>query len=263
MTQTTQTAAPPTGPDTWRHPGGVLLNLIAALLAPIFLGVTAGDVALARLAAIETINDYRARNNTDLVAIAQIVGCGLAALGSLSQSMADDLSLSMTLRLRGNAVSLNRSAEQNRRVLNAPLRDDPEPIHPSWALEFPTAEDPDPIQSEPFLSATAEQELAADSLARLQAPAHAAPPAPTPAPAQRATPATDPKTTEKRHQEMWAIAMASEASEITASIPNLPPAERSTASFRAAVLSSTANELLMGAGSPPPIPLGRGLPNRM
>jgi hypothetical protein len=259
MTQTTQTAAPPAGPDTWRHPGGVLLHLIAALLAPIFLGVTAGDVALARMAAIETINDYRARNNTDLVAIGQIVGCGLAALGSLSQSMAEDLSLSMTLRLRGSAVSLNRSAEQNRRVLNAPLREDPDPIHPSWALECPTSEDPAHPESEPFLSSAAEQQLATEFRARLEIPSHAPRPAPALAPA--AAPTTDLKAEEKRHQEMWAIAMANEASEITASIPNLPPAERATASFRAAALSSTANQLLTGGGSPPPLPFDPRLPN--
>src|ERR1700742_1560292 len=162
MTQTTPTEPPPTGPDTWPHPGGILLHLIATLLAPIFLGVTAGNVALAHLAATETINDYRARNNTDLVAIAQIVGCGLAALCSLSQSMADDLSLSMTLRLRGNAISLNRSAEQNRRVLNAPLRQDPDSIHPSWALEPPAAEDPALPEPKPFLSPAAEQQLSAE-----------------------------------------------------------------------------------------------------
>jgi hypothetical protein len=271
MTPTTQPAAPPTGPDTWRHPGGVLLHLIAALLAPIFLGVTAGDVTLARMAAIETINDYRARNNTDLVAIAQIVGCGLAALGSLSQSMADDLSLSMTLRLRGSAVSLNRSAEQNRRVLNAPLPADPDPIHPAWAPEFPAAAFPAAEvpaaeasahpEPEPFLSSTAEQQLAAESLARLETPSRIPHPAPTRTPARIAALTTDLKTAEKRHQEMWAIAMASEASEITAGIPHLPPAERATASFRASALSSTANQLLTGGGAPPPLPFGPRLPN--
>src|SRR3984885_14923036 len=101
----------------------ILLGLIVTLLAPMFLGVTAGDIALARLAAMQTITDYRAQNNADLIAVAQIVACGLAALGSLSLSMEDGISLSMTLRLRGNAVALNRSAEQNRRVLNQPLRD--------------------------------------------------------------------------------------------------------------------------------------------
>jgi hypothetical protein len=287
MSQITQTAASPTAPDTWRHPGGVLLHLIAALLAPIFLGVTAGDVALARKAAIETINDYRARNNIDLIAIAQIVGCGLAALGSLSQSMAEDLSLSMILRLRGSAVSLNRSAEQNRRVINAPLPDDPDPIHPSWAPEFPAAAFPAAAfpavafpaaeasahpEPEAFLSSTAEQQLATESRARLENPSYTPRPAPIsdiphPAPTRAsprvATPTIDLKTAEKRHQEMWAIAMANEASEIAAGIPHLPPAERATATFRAAALSSTANQLLTGGSSPPALPFGPPLPNPM
>jgi hypothetical protein len=262
MTQTTQPQTPtrpPSGSATPRHPGDLLMNLIATLLAPIFLGVAGGDTTLARLAVIEIINDYRARNHADLVAAAQVVAFGLAALGSLSLSMADDLSLSMTLRLRGNAVSLNRSAEQNRRVLREPLRDNPTPHHPVTEPE-PTpptlAEHPPQIRPEAFLSAAAAEELAADSQTRLQPPAQTAAPRPTPAPAQHAAPRSDLKTEEKRHQEMWAIAMVSEASEITAGIPNLPPAERSTASFRAAALSSTANHLLMGGRSPLPIPPG-------
>jgi hypothetical protein len=44
---------------------------------------------------------------------------------------------------------------------------------------------------------------------------------------------------------MWAIAMVNEASEITASIPTLPPAERSEATMRAAALTNAAHELLM------------------
>jgi hypothetical protein len=262
MTQTTQTdtpTGPSTGAATPRHPGDLLMNLIAALLAPIFLGVAGGDTALARQAVIEAINDYRARNHADLIAAAQVISFGLAALGSLSLSMADDLSLPMILRLRGNAVSLNRSAEQNRRVLREPLRDNPTPYHPVTEPE-PTppklAEHPRQTLPEAFLSAAAAEELAAESRTRLQPPAQTAAPAPTPTPAQHAAPTSDLKTEEKRHQEMWAIAMANEASEITASIPNLPPVERSTASFRAAALSSTANQLLMGGRSPLPIPPG-------
>jgi hypothetical protein len=97
-------------------PSDILLTLIGILLAPVFLAVTNGDLTLARLAALHSINDYRARNQADLIAVAQIVGFGLAALGSLSLSLADDISLSMTLRLRGNAVACNRAAEQNRKA---------------------------------------------------------------------------------------------------------------------------------------------------
>jgi hypothetical protein len=250
MTQT----KPPTGIGTPpNHPAGILMNLIAALLAPMFLCVTAGDINLARLAAIETIHTYQARNHADLIAVAQIIACGLAVLASLSQSMEDEISLSMTLRLRGNAVALNRSAEQNRRSLKQPLRDDPTPYHP----ELPPEPEPefaaDPTSAESLLSAAAAQQLAAEADARLTGPVQTAR-TPVPAPAQIATQATDHQATEKRHQQMWAIALVNEASEITASIPSLPPAERSTASLRAGLLSSTANELLTGMRPPPPIP---------
>jgi hypothetical protein len=244
MTQTTESPQP-------HHTTNALMSLIVTLLLPTFLGVTAGDIALARIAAIETINDYRARNNADLIAIAQIIACGLAALGSLSLSMDDDISLSMTLRLRGSAVALNRSAEQNRRVLTQPLRDNPTPYY----LETPpdpetkpaaTAEDPGIARAEAFLSAAAAQELAAESEARLQDPRQIAGQTPAPAPAQNAT------VSDKRHQEMRAIAMVKEASEITASIPHLPPAERPAAAVRAAALGSAANELLTGVSPPRP-----------
>jgi hypothetical protein len=114
-TQPPHEAAP--AADRPVHPANILLNLIAILLAPMFLGASGGDIAFARTAAIETVNAYRTRNQADLIAVAQIIAFGLAALGSLSLSMVDDISLSMTLRLRNNANALSRSAEQNRRAI--------------------------------------------------------------------------------------------------------------------------------------------------
>jgi hypothetical protein len=240
MTQTTE--SPP------HHSTNTLMSLIVTLLLPTFLGVTAGDIALARMAAIETINDYRARNNADLIAIAQIIACGLAALGSLSLSMDEEISLSMALRLRSSAVALNRSAEQNRRVLNQPLRENPTPYYletPSEPETTPaeTEDDPGIARAEALLSAAAAQELAEEAEARMQDPRQIA--NQTPAPAQNA-----PATTDKRHQEMWAIAMVKEASEITANLLHLPPAERQAAALRAAALGSAANELLTGVSPP-------------
>jgi len=115
MTHTTTPSEPPADAAAGPNPSHILMDFIVALLAPMFLSVTAGDAGLARGAAIETVNAYRTRNHADLVAIAQVIGFGLAALGSLSLSMADDISLSMTLRLRGSAIALNRAAEHNRR----------------------------------------------------------------------------------------------------------------------------------------------------
>jgi hypothetical protein len=248
MTQTTS-LEPATAADL--RPTDILMNLIVALLAPMFLCVTAGDVALARMAAAETVNAYRARDHADLIAIAQIVAYGLAALGSLSLSMADEIPLSMILRLRlrGNAVALNRSAEQNRRAIREHRGDNPIllPVAMETAPETPTmfADDDYQTGTEAFLGDAAERMLAAESLARLQPPE----PNKRPSPAPAAAPATAPTAAEKRHQEMWAIALTKESEEISCGIPNLPPAERSTACIRAAALSSTAHELLAAGGS--------------
>jgi hypothetical protein len=249
MTDTTINIAPALDPDTRLHPSGILANAIIALLAPMFLTVTAGDISLARMAAIETVNAYGARNHADLLAVAQIIAFGLAALGSLCLSLAGDISPSMALRLRGSANACNRSAEQNRRALTSRRADDPNPHHhsPPVEPELPatTPDDPAPPEPDRLLSPAAEQELAAEADARLQPPAPTLAQAPTP-----------PATAEKRHQEMWAITMVKEASEITAGIANLPPAERGAASIRAAALSSTAYGLLHGTAPEPPLDIG-------
>jgi hypothetical protein len=232
---TTEAATPTNAP---LHPSDLLMSLIIALLAPMFLGVSSGDVGLARLAAIETVSAYRTRNYADLIAVAQIVAFGLAALGSLSLSLADDIPLALALRLRGNANALNRSAEQNRRTLSQNHGNDPTPHPTAQAYAASAYSTPDEAgtmaEFNAFLSLAAEQQLTAESEARLHPPE----------PADVA--ATSALVPDKRYQEMWAIAMVKEAAEISASIPHLPPAERHPASMRAAALSSTANHLLYG-----------------
>ncbi|MEA2745610.1 MAG: hypothetical protein QOG25_3981 [Acetobacteraceae bacterium] len=226
------------------HPSDILMSLIVALLAPMFLCVSAGDIGMARMAAIETVNAYRARNYADLVAVAQIIAFGLAALGSLSLSMDDDISLSMTLRLRGNANALNRSAEQNRRALRESRHDGAAttqtPAMPTPSM--PSIMDEDRNEFESFLTPEAEQQLASEAQARLQDPRDTVHQASIPLLRPNAAP-TD---AEKRNQAMWAIAMVKESGEIAASIPNLPPSERRAATIRAAALSGCANELLYG-----------------
>jgi hypothetical protein len=229
-------------PTQTTAPSDFLLNFVVMLIAPIFLGVTGGDVALARMAALETINDYRARNHADLIAVAQIVGFGLAALGSLSLSMADDISLSMTLRLRGNAVSCNCAAEQNRKARLRVQAQEPRPApDPEPQIAYDPPPEPEP---EPFLTQDAASVLAAESQGRLQhLDGYEDAPAPTTAASR--TPE------EKRRQHMWAIAMAKEASEISASLPNLPPAERAAGTIRAAMLGSVCNDLIHGIPATP------------
>ncbi|MGD0105875.1 MAG: hypothetical protein ABSC06_17820 [Rhodopila sp.] len=222
---------PTTGPATTL--GDIILNLIVTLLAPMFLTAANGDLDFARSAALETINSYRARNHADLIAVAQIIGCGLAALGSLSLSMADDISLAMTLRLRGNANALIRTAELPRRT----LREDPAPT----AEQF----DPDPQFGEAQVIASVKATQQRVAAVQQPNPQNHEPPPPAPAqPAPLLTPAQP--ITEQQCHAMWAASMAEVAAEYTAGLSNLPPRERKHASIRAAALSSTANALLSG-----------------
>ena len=234
MTNTATTIQSPQetiNPNQPAHPADVLMNLIVNLLAPMFLGASGGDIGFARAAAIDTVNAYRIRNNADLVTIAQIIAFGLAALGSLSLSMADDISLSMTLRLRGNANALNRSAEQNRRALREASGNST--TRPDAPASIPSVELAD--QAALSASVAAAQQTAADIRTRLQD-------------AQPAT-VSPSATTKQRNQASWATAMADAAAKLTASLANLPPAERQAASLRAETLASTANALLSGIGS--------------
>jgi hypothetical protein len=209
------------------HPSEALMALIVTLLAPMFLGVTAGDINLARLATWETVNAYQARNQADLIAVAQIIAYGLAALGSLSLSMDDNISVSMALRLRGNANALNRSAEQNRRAL-AKTNPAPQP----------------PVDTEYEAEVLANLEATKACVAEAQARLHPTAPVPVPAPSPVLT------LEDKQLQAAWASAMTDVAGEVTASIAHLPPAERKEASRRAALLSGCANELLSGKVPP-------------
>ncbi len=238
-----------TQPEPLPHPSDALLNLIVTLLAPMFLLVSGGDITYARMAALETVNSYRADTRADLLTIAQIVGFGLAALGSLSLSMADDLSLSMTLRLRSNANACNRSVEHGRRALQAARQHaasppQPEqPVHPgAEAATKPATASP---TAAPAVLAVPEASAPAATTARSH---HKAPPAgPTAPPA--ATPAATTITDEQR-QAMWAAGAARIAAEYTADLANLPPEQRSLAAFKAEMLNSCAQNLLTG----PPIP---------
>jgi hypothetical protein len=98
-------------------PANNLAHLILALLAPMFLWSTEGDIRLAYRAAAETVNEYRIANRLSLYTVAKIIAFDIATLSSLSQSMYEDVSVLLALRLRGNATSLDRSGERNRRAL--------------------------------------------------------------------------------------------------------------------------------------------------
>jgi hypothetical protein len=232
-------------------PRDILMSLVVALLAPMFLAVSGGNINYARMAAIETVNGYRIRNSADLLSVAQIIAFGFAALGSLSLAMADNLSLSMTLRLRANANACHRSAEQNRRTLSANPRDTATAAITRAAppgeppVELPADPDEDLYEAEVIASVAAAQKLAAETQTRIQTET-----SPAARPLTPAQTAASPLTAEQQRQAIWASAAAFVAAEFTADLPNLPPAERKVATMRAAALSSCANHLLSGAVEP-------------
>jgi hypothetical protein len=94
-----------TNPDpTPLRPADVFMHLIVTYLTPLFLSTTGGNVEHARMAAIEAVNAYAARNQEALLAIAQIIAFGLAILDSLNRSMEDDLPLTLVLRPLSDAT---------------------------------------------------------------------------------------------------------------------------------------------------------------
>jgi hypothetical protein len=222
------------------HPSEFLMALIVTLLAPMFLGVTAGDIALARVAARETINAYQARSHADLIAIAQIIAYGLAALGSLSLSMDDGISLAMALRLRGNANALDRSAERNRRA----IRENRPGDHASATPEAPLGPVDPQYKADVLARLEDAKRCVAAAQARLQSPEP-----PTAIPTAIPTPPV-PMFDDTQRQAAWASAMIDKANEVTASLVHLPPSARKEASRRAALLSGCANDLLSGKVPP-------------
>ena len=177
------------------HPRDILLHLIVTLLAPMFLGVCCGSPNFARMAALETVNAYRARSHVDLIAVAQIVAHGLASVSSACLSMRDDISLAMTLKLRANANACDRSAERNRRALEKTRTDStPDPVSGPAQPPDPEADrkDAEVIARVAAVTQRAEAMQAQMAAERSAAPA---PPAATLATAtEAATPATATKT---------------------------------------------------------------------
>jgi hypothetical protein len=263
----------------------VFMHLIVTFLTPMFLAAAGGDPAVARAAATETVNAHCARNLADLLPIAQVIAFGLAVLGSLSLSMAEDLSIPLILRLRGNAATLNRGAEQCRRVLRDPSVRDTTPywLAPDFDPEAERAQEEavianvlratqrvaevnartttKPAASPPPVAATPAAPVK-PPLPTVQ-PAHKPEPQIQPAPAAPANaspripsrPATRPTQTAEDafRRNAWATAMTDVAREYTTDLVNMPPSERREATMRAAALSGVAHQLLSGDPLPPSI----------
>ena len=239
------------------------------------------DAHTARIIAIETVEAHCARNNADVLAIAQIIACGMASLDNVIFSMADDIARSLRLRLQSAANALNRTVEQNRRFLK---QDPPAPSNEWYGPEDaatlaglgeaqrhvdeqPTSEGAAPRATEPTEPASTAIQAAAMPMPPVPKPptmpaqpAMPQPAAPKPVTPPSATPATAaptagitlaarpvPDMTEHEKAVLRASSMNRVAGEYTASIPHLPPAKRREATMRANALGTTASALISRA----------------
>jgi len=227
------------------RPSDLLMEFILGLLAPLLMAGCISDIGLARLAVLETVAAYKARGQGELVTIAQIVGFALAALDNLRLSAADDLSLTMKLRLRGNANALNRNSLRASITLDRPwLGSDPlvrGAAEPAAQIDDPGQHDPDP----------AGQPAASHEVTSTQAqPAHA-----SAAPQQEPTVAAWPDkpaalSADRRRELLWATAMTDVATECAAELAQLSAAQHSAEAIRIGVLSEAARTLRAGGDSP-------------
>ena len=239
MTQTTLTR-----PSAPLQPIDVLMNLIITVVGPMLLTAAGGDIDLATLTAIKAVNAHKPRNEADLIDIGQIVTFGLAAIEAVKLSLRPEFTPSVAMRLRANAVSLNRAAAQTRRNLQ---KSQPEQAQPEYTA-------PDMQQEETAIASLAEAQA---RLVELKAQAR-----PVPAPAPAAPPSEPkPRMTQADWHKMLAQSMTTVAAEFTEDLNNLPPAERKLAALKAEVLSSTANHLMLGLNqAPAPDRPGKGPP---
>jgi hypothetical protein len=217
----------------------LLANLIIALLAPMFLWSSQGDVALARAAAAETLNAYCAADNLTLIRAGKILAFDLATLSSLSLSMCDETAATLALRLRGNAVSLDRAAERNRAALEQDRRN---------AALVPQAAEADPAAA---VREAQRQVRQAPAEPQPSPPQMSPPAAPVQTTAQPAASEAGAPMTEQRRATAWAGAMTEVAAEMTAELFGLSPAERVADVMRIEALTRTATALGSGTALPP------------
>jgi hypothetical protein len=206
----------------------------------------------------------------------------LASVSSACLSMADDVSLTMTLRLRANANACDRAADRNRRALEKNrLNPAPDPV-------FAPGPDPDadrkdaeviaraaavrrraealqahpaadcPVDPPPTAAPAATPDpavvasTAAAAATRTPAAAATQTPAATPTAIPAPTAAADADLSERQIQRLWGAAMTVVANEYAADLANLPPAERDAARARSNALSKAAEDLMSGKVPPRP-----------
>jgi len=206
-------------------PPSLLMEYILAVLAPLLIAGNISDLSVARLSAMEAIAAYKARGEEELMTIAQIAGFAIAALDNLRLSAAPELSVSLKLKLRGNAAALNRAGRGNTADLRMLRREQPTP--------------------EPEDDRRAREE-ALETLQEARASARRAEAALPGAARAGAVPPADPppaETADRRRAVAWAGAMTDVAAEFSRELAGLSPVQRRAEIVRIGLLSQTARQI--------------------
>ena len=205
-----------------------LLPFIISLLTPLLTAGGITDLNLARLAAQETIDAYRAGGQQELLTISQVVAFALTALDNLRLSMPAELSLSMKLKLRGNANALNRAARDATQLLQK-SHHQPEAPESSLAEQAAIARASEPQPEDPAEPVEPVEPTQAEPI-RTEIP-QAAPPA---------------NCTTPRDRLHWADAMQAEAAKLKAQAAITSATQRKSNLLWIDVLSDVAGRLRQG-----------------
>jgi hypothetical protein len=192
------------------------LAFLLTILTPLLASASLTD---ATRAAKQALAAYNTNAADQLLTIAQIVGFALASLDNLALSAAPDLSLSMKLKLRGNANALNRSTQRSTTALEAQRHQNP-------------------VETSDVAATEAEAQAETQALAALE---------------QARTELRKPEPAAQSDQDRkntWASAMTDVAAECSRNLANLPPRQRRAEVLRITALSNTARHLARGGATP-------------
>jgi hypothetical protein len=128
-----------------QRPNAYLETIIAFLLP--YFSAAAADIHEARSEIIDTLASYATRTRAEMLQAAHIVALGMTTLDVLAEAKTAEMSVSMRLRHRSCANSLNRSTLQTEKALDLRLADEvlpasnptPEPINDLPEAELKTA----------------------------------------------------------------------------------------------------------------------------
>jgi hypothetical protein len=176
------------------QPPNAYLETIIAFLMPYFTAAAA-DIHEARSEIIDTLASYATRTRAEMLQAAHIIALGMTTLDVLAEAKTAEMSVSMRLRHRSCANSLNRSTLQTEKALDLRLGDEVLP-----AASSPVPEPINDLQ-EAELKAAIEQAQAKIDIHR-----------------NRARPATH----EERNKQLWASAMIDTLKELGVAVQPVP-----------------------------------------